>query len=991
MTSNATTKRIRTGTMLLLFVGSLALIGGLFNLRDRFNHKPVPSDGVSWVDDRERGVVAEWVSPTGAAYAAGARAGDTLVGICAGMCDENDTFDEITEARYVQLHLDHVKDSVKNGYGVTYYLLRPHYPIPEGTVFLDHLDERETHPNRDLYLALIGLIYLFIGGYILLRQGRAPFAQHFFVICLLAYFVHAYSATLELRTQFDKAVDFIDVAALLLLVPALIHFAAIYPARQHLLTRRRWLAALIYLPAALLIAAECALRFVKLRNFVPGLSLVNAKRNLDTLELTLFAVGLIVCAALFMRTFFTARSLTVRQQLKWIVWGVSIAAAAFAVCYLPAWYSAPHEISTILGALAYAPLLLIPLTIGYSMVRYRLMDVDVVVRRSAAYILATLSVALLFGAAMASTFQFIRPLVDSQAATFLIATLLMSVLAMVFAPVKNWVQQRVDRLFYGKQYDYRMTLQDFGRALSTTTDLDPLLDRLMQRLKEVFAVNRLAILIEDKTQLSGYRIARAHGLTRWHNDEHPLLLPLNFAEVLRERAAADGIAFVGNDDFDAETDSGDSLAFPTSGRALSYYAPCASRSRIVAVIGLGRTTDGGLLSSEDLELLRAVAGYVAVAIENALLLEEQAQRANEFARLKEFNENIIESINVGVMVISLNGRITNWNGALEDIYTLPREHAIGKRISEVFHSSVLHTLRELTSSDAWNAGQSVNVYKFSARSADDRELTLNLSLAPLQGKNAEMEGTLVAIEDVTERVRLEAQLQQSDKLSSIGLLAAGVAHEVNTPLTGISSYSQMLMSQMPDNDPRQQLLEKIHRQTSRASSIVNNLLNFSRTGDDARFTPVDFNRVLDDTIQLLEVQLRNTEIVVERNYEKDLPLISGHAPKLQQVFMNLIINARDAMPQGGTLEITTESDIDSVYVSFRDTGNGIAPEHLAKIYDPFFTTKQIGKGTGLGLAVSYGIVQDHGGQISVISELNQGTTFRIAFPAIQTRLEIATD
>ena len=122
----------------------------------------------------------------------------------------------------------------------------------------------------------------------------------------------------------------------------------------------------------------------------------------------------------------------------------------------------------------------------------------------------------------------------------------------------------------------------------------------------------------------------------------------------------------------------------------------------------------------------------------------------------------------------------------------------------------------------------VNVYKFHARSADGRELKLNISLAPLHSKTEEMEGTLVAIEDVTERVRLEEQLQQSDKLSSIGLLAAGVAHEVNTPLTGISSYAQMLMQQVPENDPRHELLEKIYRQTSRASAIVNNLLNFSR-------------------------------------------------------------------------------------------------------------------------------------------------------------------
>jgi hypothetical protein len=266
---------------------------------------------------------------------------------------------------------------------------------------------------------------------------------------------------------------------------------------------------------------------------------------------------------------------------------------------------------------------------------------------------------------------------------------------------------------------------------------------------------------------------------------------------------------------------------------------------------------------------------------------------------------------------------------------------------------------------------------------------LNISLAALQSKTAEIEGSLVAIEDVTERVGLEAQLQQSDKLSSIGLLAAGVAHEVNTPLAGISSYSQMLMQQIPETDPRRQLLEKIHRQTSRASSIVNNLLNFSRV-TEARYAPVELNRVIDDTIQLLEAQLRNTEIEVMRSYADELPLAFGDAPKLQQVLMNLILNARDAMPQGGRLEISTEADEDSVVIEIRDTGLGIAPEHLSKIYDPFFTTKQIGKGTGLGLAVSYGIIRDHGGHIDVESKPGEGTCFHITIPLAATRQMLAT-
>jgi PAS domain S-box-containing protein len=553
---------------------------------------------------------------------------------------------------------------------------------------------------------------------------------------------------------------------------------------------------------------------------------------------------------------------------------------------------------------------------------------------------------------------------------------------MLFAPVKNWMQERIDRIFYGERYDYRITLQDFGRTLSSTTELDPLLDSLMRRLKEVFPVQRLAIFIEDRQSPSGFRVARADGV-----NPASIVVPNDFLLLLREHSDNKGVVRTEVLETDENLDPGADVLL--SNLIFSYYVPCAMRSRVAAVIALGRTIDGALLSSEDTKLLKAISGYVAVAIENAQLLEDQAQRATELARLKEFNENIIESINVGVMVINLHGRITNWNGALEEIYGLKRQNAISRRITEVFEAEMLRALRALMERAEWQKGEPVNIYKFRAHSADDRELTLNISLAALQSKSAEIEGTLVAIEDVTKRVHLEEQMQQTDKLSSIGLLAAGVAHEVNTPLAGISSYSQMLMQQIPESDPRYQLLEKIHRQTSRASSIVNNLLNFSRVSD-SRFAPIEMNRVLDDTIQLLEAQLHNTNIEVARNYSERLPVTPGNAPKLQQVFMNLILNARDAMPGGGRLEISTEYDDQNVIISFRDTGVGIDPENLARIYDPFFTTKQIGKGTGLGLAVSYGVIKDHGGEITVESKVGEGTTFRITIPLATARQQLAT-
>lgn len=977
----AGTTRVRTRTILLLFIAFLALAGSAFNLRDRINQKEVPTDGVVWRDDSQFGVVAESIEPGSPASRADIRKGDVLIGIST---TGSEPFEEVLEARHVQIYLDQTKDNIQQGLPLTlsYWIERRNdtgeMTIREGIADLDQLEMRDTNQLRGLYLAIIGLIYLGIGIYVLFKQGGAPYVAHFFVICLLAFIVHAYSATEELRTQFDKAVDLTDTLALLMLAPAFIHFAAIYPARYHLFSRRRWLSLSLYIPSTILVIAEVWLRFDQLRSLLP-VSGANIRALLSQTNLIVFTLSLLISFGLLIRTFLRARSSMVRQQLKWVIWGLGFASIAFAAFYTPS-YLATASISKLLQSMAFAPLILIPLTLGYSIVKYRLMDVDVVMRRSFAYIIATLSVAVVFGSIMAASYEFLRPIV-TQEATVLIAAITMSALAMLFAPVKNWVQERIDRMFYGEKYDYRVTLQDFGRTLSSTTELPVLLDSLMRRLKEVLSVEKLAIFIEDKHDPSGFRLARIEGAGP------RIELPVDFLRILREHSGATGIVRVDNLESDDEP-AEDELPV-NSYRHFSYFVPCAVRSRVASILALGRTSEGALLSSEDTDLLLAISGYVAVAIENALLLEEQAQRADELARLKDFNENIIESINVGVMVINLHGRITNWNGALEEIYGLRREEAIGHRITEVFQAEMLRALRALMERSKLLPGEPINIYKFRASSNDGRDLTLNISLAALQSKTSEFEGTLIGIEDVTERIRLEEQLQQSDKLSSIGLLAAGVAHEVNTPLTGISSYSQMLMQQIPENDPRHQLLEKIYRQTSRASSIVNNLLNFSRVSD-ARFAPVDLNRVIDDTIQLLDAQLRNTRIEVLRRYDEQLPSAPGNAPKLQQVFMNLILNARDAMPEGGSLEIATDTREESIQISFRDNGVGISAENMARIYDPFFTTKQIGKGTGLGLAVSYGIIQDHGGHITVESKPGEGTIFMITLPLITARQQLAT-
>ena len=241
---------------------------------------------------------------------------------------------------------------------------------------------------------------------------------------------------------------------------------------------------------------------------------------------------------------------------------------------------------------------------------------------------------------------------------------------------------------------------------------------------------------------------------------------------------------------------------------------------------------------------------------------------------------------------------------------------------------------------------------------------------------------MIVLEDVTDRANLEEQLRLSEKMAAIGLLAAGVAHEVNTPLTGISSFTQMLLDRSEPDDPRTQLLEKIEQQTFRAAKIVNSLLNLARPSG-GETGPVDLNAVIADVLSLLEHQFKMRHMQVRKDLATPAVVVRGVEYKLQQVFLNLFLNARDAMPKGGWLSVATRTEDGEAIVEVADTGVGIPSEHLARIYDPFFTTKPEGRGTGLGLSVTYGIVQEHGGTLTCESHPGQGTRFRLVLPLIE--------
>jgi len=226
------------------------------------------------------------------------------------------------------------------------------------------------------------------------------------------------------------------------------------------------------------------------------------------------------------------------------------------------------------------------------------------------------------------------------------------------------------------------------------------------------------------------------------------------------------------------------------------------------------------------------------------------------------------------------------------------------------------------------------------------------------------------------------QIGQSEKLASIGRLAAGVAHEINNPLTGVLTFAHLLREKPNMDDQDRQDLDLIIHETSRAAEIVRGLLDFARERPALK-EPLDLNDVVRRTMRLIRNQKSFERIVIQEELRDVLPAVEGDRNQLQQVFLNLSLNACEAMPNGGTLTITTVADGDRVQVRMHDTGCGISPEHLPQIFEPFFTTKPVGKGTGLGLSVSYGIVEQHGGALEVETEEGKGSTFIIRLPALR--------
>jgi PAS domain S-box-containing protein len=808
-------------------------------------------------------------------------------------------------------------------------------------------------------LALVGVLALVVGSSVRLRRPNDPATLHFFWLTVAFSGVLAFTPVGRFD-RLDAFLDWADAVARLSLPPIFLHFALVFPERAHpwIRTRAGRLAEpLFYAPAV-------GLGLWRVFVAAHGLRTPDVAQ-IDSLNLIYTAICLLAGLALMVRALTRLRSVTARRQLRWIIWGSTVGAVPFAALYLT-----PLVVGHAAPLAEYSAVLLgcIPLAFASALVRYRLMDIEVILKKVLAVAAALLLLVLIY----VGTLEGIAFVAGADEGTnrfwALFATLVVALLA---PPLWRAIQAAMDRLYYRDRYDYRRALVVFARDLNSDLDLDRLSSHLVTRIHDTLAVDRLALYLAGPRDDSGdFTAVASAGFGDLASPP-----PIGRSTVLGGRLAAGHTAVIDDPSLHRRIAAEDAALWRDAG--LYQFVPCVSTNVTIAVIAVGRRAHGEPLSSEDMTLLGAVASQAATALENARLYGQLRMKADEIDQLRQFSDSVVESLSDGLVVVDLEDRVLRWNRRVEALTQIGRADAVGRPLDASFARPFVEAIQSARRESP--GGAALYRVPLSPGPPGSTPRLLNTGVAPFQTVDGSQAGWIIVMEDVTDRANLEEQLRLSEKMAAIGLLAAGVAHEVNTPLTGISSFTQMLLDRANPADPNTQLLEKIERQTFRAAKIVKSLLNLARPSG-GEVGDVDLNMVIADVLSLLEHQLRMSHIQVRKEWDPAPLVVSGIEFKIQQIFLNLFLNARDAMPKGGWLSVVTHRDGPDAIVDVSDTGVGIPAEHLARIYDPFFTTKPEGRGTGLGLSVTYGIVQEHHGTLTCTSDVGQGTRFRLVLP-----------
>ncbi len=794
---------------------------------------------------------------------------------------------------------------------------------------------------RFLVLAASGVLYLAIGLFTVLKR-RSGSGFLFFLWCLASAALFLFTPTRPSPDLLEKAILLGEDLARALLPPLMLHLFLVFPSASGLSRGRRFLA-LAYLPAAVLLTLEADLLLFGGRTFSGG-PIGPAMQQLDRFALYLLGVYALAALGALAYRLWRAADLEERRQLRWMATGVGAGYLPFLLLYLLP-QALDLAVPQLVTTLAVLPLALVPLTFAYAILRYKLWDIEVIVRDVVA---STLTVLLGVAGFALMNLVISRGVPERLAETKTLLSFVAGLaIAGVMVPARRTIGASLARVQYGGSFSGRRALAELGKELLHERDLDTLCASLLDHLGASLQLDRANLYLGQGAALVAVR------------PEVTLPAQVPF-DLLSDDAWNGDVAAVSGMEPIADRPSPMLQLFRAGYR---YAFPLTVRGSRVGVLLAGYRLDQMPLSSEDVELARGVLNQAALAIENAQLLDQLHQKLEEVVSLKRYSEGIIESSPAGLAVLAKDGRVLSANLAFAALVGSERRTVVGAALADLLPVALPEPGQGLVEASFVDAGGA------------SRNLQLSVADFGVDGD----EQRVLIMQDTTERVALQHELKEKERLASLGMLAAGVAHEVNTPITGISSYAQMLLEETPEDDPRHGVLRKMERQTFRAARIVSSLLEFARNRASEQ-RPTDLVKVVSEAVDEQRERLADRKVALDwRPAAAGLQVVANDT-ELAQVFVNLFTNAIDAMRGGGTLTVGVEADGGRARVTVGDTGVGIPEEQIEKIFQPFFSTKLSEGGTGLGLSISYEIVRRHGGEMRVSSTPGEGSRFVVDLP-----------
>ncbi len=635
-------------------------------------------------------------------------------------------------------------------------------------------------------------------------------------------------------------------------------------------------------------------------------------------------------------------------------------------------------------ALLFAPfrVVVFSLVVGYGIATRKILEVGFFMRRAIAYLLLAAYLIALYVLIWWLCQVLFVPIFgsDGRGLAHIIAAV---VVAFAMVPARGVSQSLANRLFVGTQrMDFQATMNQAAAILRSVTTLADLLERFGLTIGQAVDTERVFILLPERefyaqrfpTVQMGPRTIRME----LHRDQ----AIISQLERTKEAIVLDELHRV------RSTPELERVRRQMKSLNVAVAMGIFSRDQLAGVMLLGQRRSGRIYGTVEQSALLVLCGQLAVAIENAQLFTEVQN-----ARI--YNETLLQNLTTGVVAADRSGLITVFNREVEQVTGLTASELLGREIS-----NLPEMLRDILG-ETIGTGERHENREIVLR-AGDKTMVLRASSSIFHGQDGEPLGALMVLTDITTLKRLEMQIRRSDRLASLGTLSAGMAHEIKNPLVSIKTFAQLLPERYQDSDFRETFFSLIGHEVDRIDSLVNQLLRFARPAKPL-LKPMHVHDVLEKALLLVGHRLYQKDIKLTRSWQADVDTIRADADQIEQVFLNFFINALDAMKPGGSLTVATEigstetwptalpgdsEDVREILrISVEDDGAGIKPEDVAHVFDPFFTTKDYG--TGLGLSVVHGIVQEHGGQIEVESELDRGTSFRILLPLVRFQEEVA--